>query len=51
MTNFEIKCKKCGSTDIKFVEYDDYDCDEEYCGSHYSLKCRNCYQEEYISEE
>ena len=48
MDNFEIKCKKCGSSDIKIVEYDDYDGNEEYCGSHYALRCKNCYQEEYI---
>lgn len=48
MNNFEIKCKNCGSFDIKIVEYDDYDGNDEYCGSHYALRCKNCYKEEYI---
>ena len=51
MKNFEIKCKKCGSLDIKIVEYDDYDGNEEYCGSHYTLKCQNCNEHEYIEGE
>lgn len=48
MNNFEIKCKNCGSFDIKIVEYDDYAGNDEYCGSHYALRCKNCYKEEYI---
>ena len=48
MNDFEIKCKNCGSFDIKIVEYDDYDGNDEYCGSHYALRCKNCYKEEYI---
>ena len=46
--HLHLKCKNCGSFDIKIVEYDDYDGNDEYCGSHYALRCKNCYKEEYI---
>ena len=45
---FEIKCKKCGSTDIDISQYDKYGDNEVYCGFELSIMCMNCREIIYI---
>ena len=47
---FEIKCKKCGSTDVDISQHDQYDSNEDYCGFNVSITCMNCNETFYISE-
>ena len=46
---FEIKCKKCGSTDVNISQHDQYDSNEDYCGFTVSITCMNCRETFYIS--
>lgn len=50
MIKFKFICAKCGSSQITITEYENYNGNDEYCGSDYLLKCENCNEEQYLRD-